>query len=249
MIAMIADTNADFNVVSMDWQEFLEFMKRSWEPGQHMALVGPTGQGKSNFVGGLLPIRKYVVVFDAKGGDSTLKKLERFGFEHSDWPPSKELRRRMEDGNPARLILGGRVRRTTDLPKLRAQIRLALRDIFDEGGWTVYSDELQIISDRRMMNLGASVERILIAARDRGVSHVGSFQRPANVPKSSHQMSTWFVVFYTRDSDVVATLAEMAGRTRAEMQGFVRGLPDYCVLVFTNNPRKPIIVTKARLLT
>jgi len=236
---------ADLELVSLTWPEFLEWFKPKWKPGQHMALVGPTGTGKTTIVVGLLPMRKYVLAIDPKGGDSTLRGLEKVGFERSGWPISKKARQEIEKGNPGRFIIGSAIRTIEDLPKLKAQVSAALRDSFNDMGWTVYIDELQIVADRRLMNLGGSVERNLIAARDRGVSMVMSFQRPANVPRSASEMSTWFMVLYTRDRDTVDRLAEMSGRPQAEIRGLVKGLPEYCVLLFSRNPRDPVVVTKA----
>lgn len=234
------------NVQAMKWEEeFLPWFKTAWKPGQHMALVGPTGTGKTTIMVGILPMRKYVVAVDPKGGDTTLGALERAGFVRSQWPPSRQIRKDIEEGKPARLIVGSQVKTHQDLPRLRKETALVLRDTFNETGWTVYVDELQIVADRRLMNLAPSVERNLIAARDRKVSMVMSFQRPANVPRSASEMSTWFVVLFTRDRDTVDRLAEMSGRPSQEMRGFIRGLPEYGCLVFSRNPRDPVILTRA----
>lgn len=140
--------------------------------------------------------------------------------------------------------MGSTLRRRSDLPSLRSQIKQVIEDAYDERGWTIYIDETQIVTDRRLMGLAAPVEQDLIAARDRKVSIVSSFQRPANIPRTTHEMSTWFLVFYTRDRDTVDRIAEMAGRPTAEMRGMVSGLPEFCLLVFSRNPRRPVIVTK-----
>lgn len=238
--------HSDLYVVGLDWDsEFLPWFSYRWEPGHHVALVGPTGTGKTTLMVGVLPLRRYVIALDPKGGDSTLQRLLDVGFVPSDWPPNEEIRKQIEEGYPAQLIVGSRLLSTEQLPELRRQVALALRDSFNERGWTVYIDELQIVADRRFMNLGGSVERNLIAARDRKVSMVMSFQRPANVPRAASEMATWFIVLYTRDRDTVDRLAEMAGRPATEMRGLIKGLPEYCVLVFSRNPRDPIIVTLA----
>lgn len=245
-LAIYESDVSDLYVVGLDWDsEFLPWFDYRWEPGQHVALVGPTGTGKTTLMVGVLPLRQYVLALDPKGGDSTLSRLLDVGFIPSDWPPDKEVRKAIEEGDPARLIIGSRLLSTEQLPQLRQQIQLALRDSFNERGWTVYIDELQIVSDRRFMNLGGSVERNLIAARDRKVSMVMSFQRPANVPRSASEMATWFIVLYTRDRDTVDRIAEMAGRPSAEIRGLVKGLPEYCVLVFSRNPRDPVVATMA----
>lgn len=233
-------------VISLKFDgEFMPWFYSVWEPGQHIALVGPTGSGKTHLMTKVLPLRKYCLALDPKGGDTTLAALEQSGFVRSTWPPDKEIRKQIEEGRPARLIVGSPVKTTEDMPKLRREMALVLKDAFNERGWTVYVDELQIVSDRRLMNLGGSVERNLIAARDRKVSMVMSFQRPANVPRSASEMSTWFLVLYTRDRDTVDRLSEMAGRSTAEMRGMMNSLPEYCILVFSRDPRQPVIVTMA----
>ena len=32
-------------VTGMPWQQYLAHMDRTWEPGQHIAMIGPTGEG------------------------------------------------------------------------------------------------------------------------------------------------------------------------------------------------------------
>ncbi len=160
------------------------------------------------------------------------------------WPPPREVRRSIEKGEAARLIVGPIIRNKDDLPKQKATFAAALDGAFDEGGWTCYIDELQLMADRRMLGLTTGIERILIAARDRGVSMVTSFQRPANVPRAASDQASWLAVYYTRDIDVVGRLAEMAGRPRNEIRGAVSGLERYSVLLFSQDPSEPIRVIR-----
>lgn len=234
------------DVQGMGWDDFLVWFKDAWKPGEHVAFVAPTGEGKTTTAVGILKQRKYVLALDPKGGDSTLKAA---GFERiTKWDRAtlRMIQKKIEDDEPVRLIVGPIVETREDMTAMRVLFSKVLRDVFRQGGWTVYVDELQVLSDRRLMNLAGDAEALLIAARDKGVSFVSSFQRPANVPRTASDQSSWFVVFHTRDIDVVNRLAEMAGQAKAHMRGAIKGLTPHSCLIFNRNPRQPIIATKAR---
>lgn len=231
-------------VEGVEWEDFAPWFASEWQQGEHVALVGPTGEGKTTVAAHLLLARKWVMACDPKGGDGTLAQLEGRGFQRiTQWPPPREIRQQIQEGKPARLIVGDRIRSRSERPKLRALLERALDGAFEDGGWTVYVDELQLAADRRFMNLGAPIEENLIAARDRGVSMVTSYQRPANVPRTASDQSTWLIVFYTRDVDVVGRLAEMMGRPKAEVRGAISELRKHCVLIVNRSPRLPMLVT------
>lgn len=227
------------------WPQFLEKMQRVWKQGEHFAVIAPTGGGKTTFCVGLLRGRKYVLAFDPKGGDSTLAGS---GFERvTSWDKrliGRKLHDNEEHNRPTRLIIGKVVQTHKDRTAHRELQALALHDAWEMGRWTTYIDELQLLTDRRFMALGDTVEEYLIAARDKGLSVVSTYQRPANVPRAASDQAAWFAVGYTRDVDVVDRLGEMAGRPRAEIRGAVKALPRFCFLVFSRDPREPIIVTK-----
>lgn len=230
----------------MTSEQFSAWFRKQWRPGEHVALIGPTGEGKSTTAAGVLRHRRYVLALDPKGGDSTLAGT---GFERLtrwDRRTRRQVAKKIEDGEPCRYIVGPVVKTRDDLLRMRELHRQVLEAAFEQGGWTVYVDELQVLADRRLMNLGGSIETLLIAARDKGVSVVSSFQAPRNVPRAASDQSTWLVVYYTRDVDVVNRLAEMTGRPKAEIRGAVSGLDQHFTLVFNRSPRHPIIVTRAR---
>lgn len=243
-------TSDVFTVRPLEWEDFLREFRRKWEPGQHVAIIGPTGEGKTTCACHLLGLRRYVLALDPKGGDSTLTRmLERRGFTRiTTWPPPRKVRREIEEGKPARLIVGPVVRRTQDFPALRNTLARAIDGAFDDGGWTLYFDELQIAADARLMGLSASIERNLIAARDRGVSLLSSFQQPVHIPRSSYQQATHVVLYRNRDTDTVNRLAEVLGRPKSEIRGAIKALPKYHVAVFDRDPFGEVIVSRPRRL-
>ena len=233
-------------VEALGWaDEFKPWFAEVWEPGQHLSVIAPTGAGKTTFVGGLLDLRRYVLALDPKGGDSTLSGL---GYDRlARWPGEKALAqtgsRNDEEGRPSRFIVGPVVRHRDDLPKLRESMRSAMEGAFNMGGWTMFADELQILTDPRMLGLRASADELLIAARDKGLSFVSAYQAPSWVTPHASKMSTWVAVSYTRDTDVVNRLAEILGRPKPEIRGALSGLDPYSWLIVGRNPREPLRVT------
>lgn len=240
-------TSDSTDVLALPWPKFVDWFRQRWAPGDHVALIGPTNSGKSTFGVHLAGMRRYVMALDPKGGDSTLARLQSRGFVRIEtWPPSREVLRKIEEGvEPVRLIVGPAVRHRTDLPRLRKAIADALDGAFDMGGWTVLVDEAQVAADARMMNLAGPMERNMISARDRGVTMLNLYQRPARVPRSMSDQARWLGIWYTRDVDVVNRLAEMTGRSKAEIRGAVRGLEAKAMLLFSNDPDDPIVATRA----
>jgi hypothetical protein len=223
----------------MSWDEFLPWFDMKWHPGQHIAIIGPTGQGKTTTGIQIAGLRKYVLALDAKGGDST---LEAMGWDRiPSWPPPKKIREDIEDGKPARLVVGMKARTEQEMATLVRSIRDAINAAFAEGGWTVVVDELQITA--QFMALGRLVERNLIAARDRASSVMTMYQAPSWVPTASTRQATWGIVYPTRDTDVIKALAAKFGRDRRELEEALYELPDFHVLVVGLNPRMPMVLT------
>jgi hypothetical protein len=229
-------------VRGMTPEEFRAWWRERWEPGQHVALVGPTGEGKTTSAVELLRPRRFALALDPKGGDETLKRLGWPRLER--WPPPRGFWSDVEEGTPTRRIVGQVCHRTDDYPRLAQTLRRCLDDVFSAGGFTLYVDELEVLA--RFMKLSATLELFLISARNKGISVVSAYQRPSWVPTSASNQTTWFGTYYTRDTDVVARLGEMVGRSRREMVGMVRGLGslEHSMLLFSRRPRDPVIATR-----
>lgn len=210
-------------------------------------MIAPTGFGKTTLAVGFLDLHPHVLALDFKGGDSTLDKLRKKGFvRSSSWPLRSQDWRKIEDkGKEARYILGPPKTRLSEQNAVVSKyMKRVLDDVWEQGGWTLYLDELWLAAVA--MALGRDIETMLVSARSWGISIVSAFQRPAHVPRSASDQSTWLMIGYTRDTDVVNRLAEMTGRPKEEIRGVVRGIEEeHVVLVFSRKPTDPIIVTRA----
>ena len=227
------------------WDQFLEDFKGEWKQGDHIAIIAPTGQGKTTVLVTLLKeCRKFVLGFDPKGGDDTLAKS---GFPRlPTWPPPSKAYDRMARGEPVKYLIGPKTLKRSDRPNLIAAQQRALEGAWDDGKWTIAIDELQIAADK--MGQADSIDELLIAARTRGISVVSLFQRPADVPRAAYQMASWIFLGLTLDVDTINRLAEIVGRPKYEIRGAVNGLArvDYSWLIVPNNPRRPMVLTLPR---
>ena len=252
------------NVVYLDWdREFMPWLtgklprvhrnegpvglSAPWKPGQHVALIGKTGEGKSTLAAGIMSARKYVLALDPKGEDET---LEAAGYTRVlGLPPKKklpkEIQRDLDEGRPVRLVVGGASRTREADARLRTLMEDALEYARQSGGWTVYADEYQLLADQRMYRLGPQVERMLISARRDKTSVVTAFQAPAWVPKAATRQSSIIVVWRTRDEDMVKNVARAAGRPWKMLGQVIDELPKYHVLCIPDELRAPMMITSA----
>lgn len=180
----------------VEWTDFLNLDTRTgifrWEQGQHVALLGPTGRGKTTLAQAILPIRKYIVALATKPKDETLEKFAaEHGFKrYEEWPEvSPEL-------SPRRLLWPD-ARTMYSAITQRREFKAALDKIYREGNWTVYVDELWYIIHH--LKLEFEVRTYLQQARSNGISFVATTQRPAFVPLEIYDQSTH--LFFWKDND------------------------------------------------
>lgn len=229
-------------VVGLPFDQFLVWFKQAWMPGEHVALVGPTGEGKSTFAGHILKQRKYVIAYDAKGGDHTLAD---FGFRRiGQWPLPKQVLEDIASGLPVRINLGHTITKSSDWLRNRRLFAAAIDGVFEMGHWTEYWDEYQLMTDRKMKyRFGPMSEEHLIAARDKGISNVNSFQAPAWVPSAATRQSTWLAAWRTKDVDVIDAMANKMGRDKKMMRQLLPRLPKFTVIVGGKDPFEPLVLT------
>lgn len=227
----------------MDWATFTNRFKTAWKPGQHLVLIGPTGEGKTTFAVHILASRKFLLALDPKGDDETLSRLKLPTLTH--WPPDQRVWNEIAEGKPARFRVGVPLRTGADWERLRQLFERTLNGVFECGGFTIYLDELQILTDPSMMRLRGPIDRLYVAARSKGVSAVSSYQAPAWVSPAASRQATWFVVFRTNNRDMLKKVADITGKDWHALEAAVQSMPEFHQLVISKKHDDPILVVSA----
>ena len=233
-------TDLGESVVGVPFEIFLAWIRDAWPPGAHFALCGPTGEGKTTFAVSILKQRKWVMALDPKGEDETLSAS---GFVRVvSLPLPRRIRNDIAEGKPARIILGGPATTDAEDQALWNLMRDGIKMVRQQGGWTIYADEFQVLADLRMFNLGKRIEQLQISARSKGTSVVTSFQAPAWVPKSSTRQAKFVAMWPTRDVNMIKAVAESMGRPWRLLEEAVHALEQYYVLVIPSNIHVPMVL-------
>ncbi len=165
----------------VEWDDFNSYVL-DWRQDQHLAAVGPTGQGKSTTIHGLLDAhRRYVAYLATKPKDRTLDAyIASGGYQRTaDWPPKRGRifkRAATAEEMPRRLVWPD----ATELGAEEEQRRVftkALDDIYVQGGWSVVMDDYWYLS--HILGFEKTAKKMLMNARSNDIPLVIAAQRPA----------------------------------------------------------------------
>lgn len=217
----------------VSWRRFLA--RFVWQPGEHVTVIGHTGSGKSFLARELLPLRTYSVVLGAKPRDDVLDGFAADGWHRVErWPAEPQYRR---------VLLWPRIESRADLDRLSDTFGQALDDIFVEGAWTVYVDELLQAIQR--LGLTDHLEALWEQGRSLGVSLVGSTQRPAFLPLLAYSQATHLFLYRTTDERDLARLADIGGGIdRRTLRDVVQTLPRFA-FAYVNTRTGEMTVSRA----
>lgn len=228
-----------------------------WAPGKHMALIGITGGGKTTHAVGILQQRKYVLALDPKGEDETLAQAGYTRVRHlpergitsltgKDQATWRKIFKAIEEGRPARVVVGGAARTDKQDLDLQNLMRDAITFCRHSGGWTLYVDEFELLSSQRMFRLGPAIERMLITARRDGTSVLTAFQAPAWVSRHATRQADWAVIWPSGDPDLIQTIARGMGRNWKDVAAANDQLPKWHTLTIPKSKMGgPLVIARA----
>lgn len=204
-----------------EWPTVQARVNRMWDPenNPHHSIIGLTGSGKSYLaVNGLLkPMCPYdrVMIFDSKGDDPLVSSLgkEITALPHAKWKVSGK--RTMFD-QWYRINVPGEPEKREHA---RNMVRTALSQMYAEGNWVIFFDEIRDITDPRAPGLGLlpQVDVIYRKGRSRRVSLVACTQAPRYVPTSFYDQASFAWIGRIRDELRQKRLLEVGGLSKREL--------------------------------
>lgn len=227
-------TTANGMAPRVPWDKFVRLM--NWQQGEHVGLIGPTGQGKTNLLTHILPIREYVVAFATKPRDSSMDKLIETGYIRQDRWSNIPVERA-----PRRVLWPN----ASDIDAEATQKKIfedAYSAIYREGGWTIAIDEGWFIAD--VLKLQRQMRTVWTQGRSLGISQVVATQRPRWVPLEMYDQSTHLFFWRDNDDDNLRRISGMGEAPSSIIRQLVSSLEKYQVL-YVNTRNGTMMRTRA----
>lgn len=231
------------------WDKFYteEFKPK---PGEHVAIIGATGQGKTILQMNLLPKFPFVAAFATKPVDTSMDAL----IEHGGYIRLARWNRLNPIDFPRRVIWPDATRldsveRQTDVfgSALDMIFREGGRPKHDPVGWCVAIDELWYFTN--MLGLSKPIKLFLLQARSLGESMLVATQRPSQVPLEVYSQSTHLFFFQDSDRANLDRLAEINARASARLMRIaISSLEEHQVL-YINTRTGRMVRTRAPIPT
>jgi hypothetical protein len=215
----------------LGWDDFLTYAL-IWKQNQHLALIGPTEQGKTNTLYWLLDAyRKYVAFFSTKIKDETLNAYIAKGTYSrcDDWPPWRSF------GPVKQAVTAKQMPRRLvwpDATSINAEARQievfnrAIADIYRDGGWCpVWDDYWYLVN---ILGLSRVSKKMLLNARSNNIPFALATQRVAgNNNVEIFDQSTHLMFFRDNDERNLKTIGGVGWLASGPIRAFVANLDPY----------------------
>lgn len=204
----------------LEWPAMFSYLQREFQQGDHVAIIGPTGTGKTHMALEIAEIRTYVLVVACKPRDPLVTDTMKRGYWHV---PGNKLEIPYADGVPLhkRVVYWPRLSKAVS-DKMPAHRRLkaerdlqkplvggALGYVRSNGHWALVLDEGTWIC--RDLNLQREVDSALFQFRTLNASMIVLGQRPAWMGRYVLSQPTHLFLFNTNDTNDKKALGDIGG--------------------------------------
>lgn len=226
----VGDLPPDDAAPVIEWDDFRSYVW-DWRQNQHVGLVGPTEQGKTNLAYHLLEARKYVTYLAIKTKDETLGAFAAHGgyVRIADWPPTKGrwiFKREASAGEMPRRLLWPDATQLDSETRQREVFRRALADIYADGGWCTVFDDYWYLA--HILGFEKDTKKFLANARSNDIPMVVCTQRPAgNRLVELFDQSTHLFFFRDNDEPNLKRIGGVGWLSSDLIRGFVARLERY----------------------
>jgi hypothetical protein len=200
-----------YEIPFVGWSELEAYLSENWQQGQHVALIGKTGSGKSHLALRLLEIRPFVIIIATKRYDPLLEEATKGYIVREDMSEIP----RTDEGYPIhnRVIVWPGTALKDENARLKAQalsVTNTLNTAERQRYWTVLIDDVMWVYD--MLGLSKKLEAIWYQARSAGISMVAAAQRPVKTPRNMVAQASHLFLFSVSDKRDLEHFREIAGQ-------------------------------------
>jgi predicted ATPase len=216
----------------MPWKQFLD--KWNWKQGEHVLVIGRTGQGKTTLISKIVDRRKHVVMFATKVHDPVLaKQFPDFKIKN-DWSKIEH----------DKIMLWVKSKDTLrEIKNQQADVfRDAMDTIFHDRGWCLVIDEAHWITSE--LGLGQELAMFQHQARSSGISVVTGVQRPAFIPVITYGSTTHAFMGRINEPTDLRRLSGLGGVDAKELGKHLLTLPKHEWVYVDNTGNMPPVRTR-----
>lgn len=209
-----------------------------WRQGEHVTMVGTTGSGKSTLGMQLLPLRGHRCIICVKPADALMRKIAREEDYTitTEWPPKKE--------SAERIILWPPNRGSDNMHEQAETVSRALRNLYREGKWCVYLDELEWLTGPKYLGLENEVNPMWQHGRSLKLSLVTGAQRPRHVPMLAYDQATHLFLWQNSDKYNRQRMGDLGGMDSKLITEIMARLPRH-VFLYVNTREQRLAVSRA----
>ena len=201
-----------YRVPEVPWPRLYGHLRRTWQPGEHATLLGPTRAGKTFLALELARMSRYSLVIATKRRDELVQALHGQGYVVVQ--SLEEVPRAADTGRPVwnRVLLWVNPSTRDERRRLALQetaIRSALATAERQGGWTIVLDETMWLATN--LGLARELDSLWFQAASSKVSVVALAQRPSRIPRMMVSQATQLFAWQFSDRRDLEILRELGG--------------------------------------